>query len=107
MLTSKKQRSIVNVPPREILDRTKILLMYALVPVRVQSRFKSGVKQDYVTTGRIFYSCNAGTVGAPKLRQRNLPPDGSRQAALVKMFLIQTETRLAGYGITEGSHYHS
>ena len=68
--------------------------------VSVQSHFESGVNRIYGDTGRILYSCNAGKVGAPKLRQRNLPPDGSRQAALVKMFLIQIEPRLECDGIT-------
>jgi hypothetical protein len=81
-----------------IKRRKPIGKTYALVSV--QSHFKSDVKQDYVTRGEFFNSCNAGKVGAPKLRHTNNPHYGFRQAALVKMFLIQTEPRLEGYGIT-------
>ena len=83
---------------KSIKSRNPIENINALV--RVQSHFESGVNRIYGDTGRILYSCNAGKVGAPKLRQRNLPPDGSRQAALVKMFLIQIEPRLECDGIT-------
>ena len=83
---------------KPIENRKPIVFINALVSV--QSHFESGVNRIYGDTGRILYSCNAGKVGAPKLRQRNLPPDGSRQASLVKMFLIQIEPRLECDGIT-------